>query len=450
MTMKARWRIAAAIFVVVVSLAVIYSLLAHKQYIATAAVVVDIGADPLAGAVNPNQQLPSYLATQLDVVSSDRVAQRVVELQGLEQDPLERAKWQKSTHGRGSLKDWLARGLLESLVVTPSRESNVINIAFRASDPKQAAAFANAFAQAYIDINIQLKVQPAQKYSEWFADRVKGLRAELEEKQRVLFEFQQQNAIVPTDDRVNIENARLSELSTQLSTTQGQSRDAQARLREIAGNPDALPEVLQSSVIVNLKAQLSAEQMKSDDMQTQLGTNNPVYQRQSDVISQLHERIAQETARIVKSLAGSAQTNQRREAEARAALEGQKQRVIELKRGQNQESLLENDVIEAQKNLEAVSQRLAQTSLESQTKQSNIVLLSAAIEPLHPSSPNIRLNIAVAMFLGALLAIAVSLGLEFWQDRIREGDELPQLLGVPLLGTLSAEPYRRRIGLETI
>jgi uncharacterized protein involved in exopolysaccharide biosynthesis len=190
--------------------------------------------------------------------------------------------------------------------------------------------------------------------------------------------------------------------------------------------------------------------MKSDDMQTQLGTNNPVYQRQAEVISQLHERIAQETARIVKSLAGTAQTNQRREGEARAALEAQKQRVIELKRGQNQESLLENDVVEAQKNLEAVSQRLAQTSLESQTKQSNIVLLSAAIEPVHPSSPNIRLNIAVAMFLGALLAIAISLGLEFWQDRIREGDELPQLLGVPLLGTLSAEPYRRRIGLETI
>jgi chain length determinant protein EpsF len=371
-------------------------------------------------------------------------------LQKLEDDPSVRAKWQKATGGRGTLKQWLAEGLLKSLVVTPSRESNVINIAYRATDPAHAAASANAFAQAYIDTNIQLKVQPAQKYTEWFSDRVKALRADLEAKQKLLFDYQRENGIVPTDDRVNIENVRLSELSTQLSGTQGQSRDAQSRLREIAANPDALPEVLQSPVVGNLKAQLSAEQIKSDDMLNRLGSNNPVFQRQAEVIAQLRERIVQETNRIVRSLAGVAQTNLRRESEARAALEAQKEQVINLKRGQNAEALFESDVVSAQKNLEAVTLRLAQTSLESQTQQSNIVLLSAATEPLHASSPNVRLNIAVAMFLGALLALGSAISIEMWDGRIRAGDELPQLLGVPLLGTLSAQPYRRRIGVETI
>lgn len=448
--LKARWRLAAGIFAAVVAMVAVMTMLAHKQYIATASVVVDIGADPVAATANPSQELPSYLATQLDVVSSDRVAQRVVELQKLEDDPSVRAKWQKATGGRGTLKQWLAEGLLKSLVVTPSRESNVINIAYRATDPAHAAASANAFAQAYIDTNIQLKVQPAQKYTEWFSDRVKALRADLEAKQKLLFDYQRENGIVPTDDRVNIENVRLSELSTQLSGTQGQSRDAQSRLREIAANPDALPEVLQSPVVGNLKAQLSAEQIKSDDMLNRLGSNNPVFQRQAEVIAQLRERIVQETNRIVRSLAGVAQTNLRRESEARAALEAQKEQVINLKRGQNAEALFESDVVSAQKNLEAVTLRLAQTSLESQTQQSNIVLLSAATEPLHASSPNVRLNIAVAMFLGALLALGSAISIEMWDGRIRAGDELPQLLGVPLLGTLSAQPYRRRIGVETI
>ena len=448
--MKTRRRVVAGVFVAVVVGTALVSLLVRKQYIATAAVVVDIGSDPVAGTANQSQQLPSYLATQLDVVSSDHVAQRVVELQRLDQDPQLRAKWQKATKGRGSFKEWLAGDLLKSLVVTPSRESNVISIAFEASDPKEAAAYANAFAQAYIDTNIQLKVQPAQQNSDWFADRVKALRADLQAKQKLLFDYQRDNGIVPTDDRVNIENSRLAELSTQFTTIQAQSRDTQSRLKEIQANPESLPEVLQNPVIVNLKAQLSGEQIKSDEMLNRLGKNHPDLLREQAVITQLRARIAQETAKVVKSIAAAADTNQRRETDVRATLNTQKSRLIELKRGQDAEALLENDVVTAQKNLDAVSQRLAQTSLESQTKQSNIVLLSAAMEPLHPSSPNIRLNLAVAVFLGALLAAGTALLLEMWGGRIRAGEELPQLLGVPLLGTLSAPPYRRRIEARTL
>jgi succinoglycan biosynthesis transport protein ExoP len=58
----------------------VLSVLTPKQYIATAQVVVDLGNDPIAGTVNQTEQLPSYLATQLDVIGSERVAQRAVEL----------------------------------------------------------------------------------------------------------------------------------------------------------------------------------------------------------------------------------------------------------------------------------------------------------------------------------------------------------------------------------
>jgi chain length determinant protein EpsF len=447
--LRARWRLAGGIFLTVVAAAAVLSFLSHKLYVATAQVVVDLGTDPVAGtAVNQNQQLTSYLATQLDVIASDRVAQRVVELQGLDKDPEARAIWLKDARGRGDFKAWLVRGLQDGLVVTPSRESNVISIAYQASDPKQAAVVANAFAQAYIDTNIQLKVQPATQYTAWFVDRVKALRADLEAKQAALFDFQRDNGLVPTDDRVNIENSRLSSLSDQLSSVEAQSRDAQARLQQVRTNPEALPEVLQSPVVVNLKQQLSAEQVRRDDMLNRLGVNHPAYVEAEATLENLRQRIAQETAKIASSIAAVAQSDLHRENDVRAALGSQKDRVINLKRGQDRQSLLENDVLTAQRNLDTVSQRLAQTTLESQTKQSNIVLLTAATEPMYPSSPNIRLNLAVALFIGALLGMGIAIGLELWDGRLRTGEELAQLLGVPLLGKLNAGPYRRRIAAQ--
>jgi chain length determinant protein EpsF len=376
------------------------------------------------------------------------VAQRVVEVQKLDQDTKARAKWQQAGQGRGDFTAWLVRGLQTGLIVTPSRESNVISIAYQASDPKEAAVMANAFAQAYIDTNIQLKVQPATQYTAWFVDRVKALRADLEAKQAVLSDYQRENGMVPTDDRVNIENSRLGSLSDQLSQVEAQSRDAQVRLHQVKANPEALPEVLASPVVVNLKQQLSAEQVRRDDMLNRLGVNHPEYVQAEATLANLRERIAQETDRIASSIAAVAQADLRRENEVRTALQGQKDRVINLKRGQDRQSLLENDVANAQRNLDAVNQRLAQTSLESQTKQSNIVLLTAAIEPMYPSSPNLRLNLAVALFLGALFGVGIALTLELWDGKLRTGEELSHLLGVPLLGSLTSQPYRRRIATQ--
>jgi uncharacterized protein involved in exopolysaccharide biosynthesis len=183
-------------------------------------------------------------------------------------------------------------------------------------------------------------------------------------------------------------------------------------------------------------------------MLNRLGVNHPEYVQAEATLENLRQRIAQETQRIASSIAAVAEADLRRENDVRTALQAQKDRVIGLKRGQDRQSLLENDVANAQRNLDAVNQRLAQTSLESQTKQSNIVLLTAAIEPMYPSSPNLRLNLAVALFLGALLGTGIALSLELWDGKLRTGEELSQLLGVPLLGALSSRPYRRRIAAQ--
>jgi capsular polysaccharide biosynthesis protein len=93
-------------------------------------------------------------------------------------------------------------------------------------------------------------------------------------------------------------------------------------------------------------------------------------------------------------------------------------------------------VVTAQRNLDAVNQRLAQSSLESLAQRTNVVLLTLATEPLRPSSPKLRLNLSIALFLGALLGVGAALALELRDRRIRSAEDLTVFLGVPLLGTL--------------
>ena len=107
-----------------------------------------------------------------------------------------------------------------------------------------------------------------------------------------------------------------------------------------------------------------------------------------------------------------------------------------MKQQHDQVSDLQNDVAMAQKNLDAVSVRLAQSSLESQAQQTNVEMLAPATIPGDASSPKLTLNLIFGLFVGGICGIGAALLRELSDRRVRESDELVALLGVPLLGRI--------------
>jgi chain length determinant protein EpsF len=412
------------------------SLMLPKQYVATASVLADIKTDPVTASNVSATELPeNYIATQVDVVNSERVARHVVELLKLDNDPKFRQQWREATGGTGDIQAWLAQRLRQHVNVAPSRESNVINIAFQWTDPQRAATFANAFAQSYIDTDVELKVAPAKQYTDWFRQRAEALSNDLAVKQQQLADFQRDKGIVATDERLDTEISRLSELSTQLVQIQGQRQESQSRQQQ-SGALDSTPEVLRSPVVAGLKAQLSIAETKLVNLKNQLGTSHPDYIRAEAEVDDLRAQINQESQMIIRSLHATAEVDQQRENAIRKALEEQKLRVMEMKHQRDQAAILEGAVQTAQRNLDAVNQRLAQTSLESTIQQTTVVLLTPATPPFRHSSPKLSINLVMAMFLGTILGVAAILYLEHKDQRIRSGEELSQLLGVPLLATI--------------
>ena len=445
LVLEARWKTAAIIFGAMVFLSLLATFIVEKQYTATASVVIDAKPDPVAGLGYASEELLSgYIATQVDIIGSERVVRGVVTSMKLDQDPKLREKWRHSSASNQDIVAWLVEYLQKKLSVTPSRDSSVINIAVEWNDAKFAAELANAFANAYIETNIDLKVEPAKQYSEWFDQHSRVLRADLEAKQKRLSDYQTKTGIVATDEKLDIETARLGELSTQLVTVQGELQDSQSRQRQVSGDVDSIPEVLQSTVIGDLKSSLADAESKEPDIAARLGKNHPDYQAAEAEIASLKRRIAQETARIAASLGNNTQVNLRRESDLRKALEAQKEKVLELRHQHDLVADLESDVTTAQRDLDAVTQHRAQSDLESFARQSNVVQLTAAVAPLKKSSPKGLINLLLGMFLGIVAGLGSVLILEVRQPLVREAEDMTELLGVPLLGHIgSATPLLR-------
>ena len=448
--LKARWRGALLVFALTVVASVTVSLLLPKQYTATASVVVDFKPDPVTAMIYGGVPPPGLMGTQVEVLQSERVARRVLRNLKLADSPQVREQWLASTAGVGSIETWLLDSFQKRLEVKPSREAGVISVAYRAPDPNFAAGVANAYIQAYLETSLALRVDPAKQYSTFFDSRAKEARDTLEKAQTKLSAFQKAKGIVATDERLDVETARLNELSSQAVmlqalTSEAGSRQAQAR----GGSADKMQEVLNNPLIGTLKADMSRAEARLQELNARLGSDHPQVLESKANIASLRSRVEAETQRVTGGVGVSDSIARQRGADVRAALESQRAQVLRMKAVRDEGSVLVRDVESAQRAFDTVVARFNQSTLESQTTQSNVSLLTAAEPPLEPSSPKIFLNTAAAILLGGLLAVGGVLSLELMNRRVRSAEDVSATLALPMLGLLAPTQRRKFLGRLT-
>jgi chain length determinant protein EpsF len=432
--LQARYKVALYVLLGTVALALGVSLLMPNKYVASTSVVLDVKPDPLSNTMGMGAMTsPSYMATQIDIITSDHVAQNVVKLLKLDQVPQVREQWQKVTEGKGQVAVWMGSLLAKKLDVKPSRDSNVINISFTSEDPVFAATAANAFAQAYINTSLELKVDPARQYAQWFQARVSGLRTELENAQARLAEFQKKSGMVATGSKMqNDESSKIAELTGQLAATEGQLADTQSKHKNV-NSGDTLVDVMQNPVILNLKSDIIREEAKLQEASRNLGKNSPQYQAMENQIATLKKKLDTETQQILSSINTANSVNLQKGAELKAAINSHKKQAIEDNADRDQIEVLQNDVESAQKAYDLVVQRYTETTLQSQASQTNISVLTPATEPIDRSSPNILKNMLIATFIGTLLGVGAIFVSEMIDQRVRTALDLETATGVPLL-----------------
>jgi chain length determinant protein EpsF len=434
------------ILVATLALAVAASFLLPKKYTGEAAVVVDErGIDPLApdGAM-PVQLAANFVATQVDVIESHNVALKVVDRMKLVMDPEIIARFNDKTGGVGSIRDWEAEELLKSLTVKPSRDSNVIFLQFTAKSPHVAADIANSFADNYITTSLELKVDPARRQAGWFDQQVNDLRSALETAQQKLSAYQGQHGVIGNDDsnRLDAETARLTEISNHMVAAQAAMYDAETRQKQMndaltKGRSSESVTVLQNPLLQNLKTELARSEARFADVSQRFDHNHPQYMSAQAELESLREKVAGEISNAVGTVAREAQIARQNMTDLQRAMEQQRKRILDLQHNQDEYTVLKRDVESARAAYDSSLQRGGETRLESRLKNTNTAILNYAYDPLKPSSPRLLLNLALAIILGAMLAVSASLIKERFDPRVHsrvdllEGAELAVLAELP-------------------
>jgi uncharacterized protein involved in exopolysaccharide biosynthesis len=432
--LRARIGFILATIVIIVGASIAVTMFMEERYSSTSQVLVDYrGSNPVTNTILPVQLFSGYLATQMDIIKSQTVALKVVDEFNLATDKEAAARYLPPTLVEkmagtvsGTIKTVLAPffplrepptpelirfraadALVEHITITPVKDSSVLNVTYVAADANAAESAANAVVRAYMQTSNELEVKPAQQSSKWFDEQIESLRGQLVTAQTEYGAYQRQSGIIATDEHLDVETARLTDLSSQLVMAQSSNHPA----------------------IQALKSELARTEAKLNALPPQYGSAHPQFQQAQAEVQQTRQALARESGQVV--------------AQIQAKADSQRSRVLELKKQRSQAALLKNNLDNAQKAYDTAAQRFAQTRMESQVKQTNVSVIKSAVQPKEPFSPNLPVNVALAFFGGTLLAVGLALWREVANRTVRSADDLRLTLGLPVLGVLAGPGIRR-------
>ena len=415
------------------------TLLLPKTYVSSSDVFLDYkGNDPINGRLFSPVLDDSYMQTQLDMVKSQAVAEKVIDALNLERSADYRASVERIGEARSHTL--LIKRLNEETQVITRHSSRVIEIAYAADEPEQARDLANAVVRAYIDLNRQISSSAARSRREQYNAQLEQLRQEADAIQEKLTKYQQEVGIIDPNERDDLQSRQLSELMTALVTVQNQRQEAAARSGSTAKllrsgvRPDELPQVAQRPNITDLKSKLSDVDRRLADIQDVLGPRHP------RTLSLIQERDGI-TARIARE-SNSALNSEEIDANRLASQEQALQTEVDAQRKRLLEEKEHRDTITSyQRQLESVERvynnalaKYDDLLMASTINTFDLTVLRMAEVPSAHSKPLLKQNLAASVVAGLALGLCLALLLELGKRRIRCADDLAREVHLPLIG----------------
>src|SRR2546422_603313 len=185
-----------------------------------------------------------------------------------------------------------------------------------------------------------------------------------------------------------------------------------------------------------LRADVTTAQTKLSGYQKEKGVIGGD-QRTAAEVQGLKERLNAEATKVVTGLGNAVQQSSKRVEELQSSLKDQQDRIMKLREQRVDMAVLSRDLENAQRAYDGALSRAIAVKVGSKVRQTNLAMLTPAVEPPKPAVPEEGPLPALSVLIGALLAAGMVYVLEMLDRRVRSRTDLESRLAVPSLGLLS-------------
>jgi polysaccharide biosynthesis transport protein len=425
------------------------------------------------------EDAPSFYKTQSEILQSKSLAAGVIRALELDKDPLFTGAVTKPTLLRrllSSARSLFSRRLpqnadddsdilgvkvdfidryLAGLTIRPDLDTRLVIIAFTSPYPALIPKIVNAHVQAYIQQDYELRSRSSDAAGRFLKGQLDKLENSLEKSEVTLNGYRRQRGIVAfsLDDKDRLVSERMTALNKGLVDAEERRIALQAEVETINNKDyDAVPEVVDNSLIQNLKVQLSRLQGQYANLSNQFTPDYPDVAQLHAQLLQVQRHEQQEIARVVESIKSRYKAALDRETELAKQLQDEKVRAMSLNDASLEDAVLTRDVATNRALYTSVLERMKVLGVTSAAQVTNVSIIDAASVPTYPSSPKKKLDLVLAGFLALMLGVGPAFVIESADEGLKNADEVQQYLRLPNLATVScfSSSKDRRVGVKQL
>lgn len=464
-TLRRRYRLFAAVLVATLIGGAIITARQVPVYAATSQVVVNTRQQQVAPTTAPTDAslpTPDVIATEVIVVQSRSLADRVATALDLDHDPafLPRAS---STGGIGMrirkmlgaapppaapidpaiLHQRAVDALGAGLSVARLDESYALQISFNSGNPALAAKIANEFARQYTHGQLSQKIADTRSTTDFLARRLEGLRVQAQadtervERYRLAHNLLSTTGASLTEQEITSYNEQVATARAQAAEDQARLDTARAQLRAGSSGGD-VGAALGSPVVSTLRGRRADVGGRLASLESRYGPLHPEVIKARSELQDVDAQIAAEIGRIISGLQAQARVSHERLASLTNSLSGAKGTLAE--NGQAAVGLddLQRRATTSQALYETYLNRYKETGAQEGTERPDARIVSLAQVPAVPTSPHPTLNMILAGLIGTIGGLIAAFAAETMFAGLTTAADVEKRLGQPALGLVPA------------
>jgi polysaccharide biosynthesis transport protein len=441
--LRARRRIVLILSVSLIVFAAIVIKLLPRTYDATATMIVSYQLKQGEAEV-PANMLGTYMATQIDLMQSPEVLLPVVDQLRLTSDP-EFASGYNGSDSAG-LRHYAMTSLAKHVNITQGQGSQLLYVTATSRDPVKAAKLANALADVYSAQERQRLKDPADDRAQNYSQQLAELKEKVMAAQQKVTELRQQTGILTLSNDnpaggTDADTQTLISLEQQLLQAQNVRRIAEsaATLAPIetggAGEGSVVP-----PQIHDLTAQINAKAAELSELSTTYGPQHPKVVAVQTELDQARASLRREAGHFLTQ-------SRNAEDQLQHAVDAQRQKILAVRKVQDQGSKLELELESAQSVYKRALDGYDQIVFASLGNATNVGFVSRAIVPVEAANPNKVKFMLMGSLLALLIGIAGPVTYELFMDRrMYCRDDLERHFGIPVLAEFGDMNAPTRVG----
>lgn len=426
-------------------LAIVLSLLTTPLYRARVTLevnppTVEIMDDEASAQPSP-VNIWDFVATQVGLLKSRSLAERVAEELNLANNP---EFVDESADPAARLKAAAAQ-VASGLRVEAPEEGQLIEFSYVSESPELAAQIANAYAEAFINTNLQRRYE-ASAYARNFLERqIAKTRADLEKSERQLVQYAQAQGIINTgsgeagvaSDAASPQGESLLALNKALAEATARRVAAEGAYRAAQSSGITSEETASTQALRQSRAALEAEYQQK---RTLMKPDHPDMLSIRSRIDELDRQIARETSNVASGRINGLQADYRAALAAERALQARvsqlKGEVLDLRGRSIRYTILQREVDTNRALYDALLQRYKQIGVAGGVGVAPVSIVDRAEVPRIPVKPNLFLNLLLGFGFGLVAGIAAAIGIEFINDTIKSREDVRKKLSLACLGAV--------------